>query len=104
MSYKITVVYAWSIFVGILAVELGIDYFVRLISEDFYDSGIYEPIWFLIHIIAAGIAGYFLFCGFRCLEKTYQKIIHVVLNLVLGFFVYIVITGLYILGLGIDSL
>lgn len=104
MSYKSSITYAWSIFLGILLIELGIDYFVRINSEDFRYSGLPEPIWFFIHIIAGGIAGYFIIYGLKYLENTLHKIIHILANFIIGFLVYIIITGLYILGLGIDSL
>lgn len=104
MTYKSSVIYAWSIFLGILAVELAIDYSIRVLSNDFRYSGIPEPIWFFIHIVAAGISGFFIFQGLKYLDKIHYKGIHLLVNLVLGTLAYFLITGIYILGLGIDSL
>ena len=104
MTYKSSIAYAWSLFLGILFIELGIDYIIRIMSDDFRYSGIPEPILFFIHIMAAGISGYFIIRGLKFLERIHHKIIHLFANFVMGAFVYIVITGLYILGLGIDSL
>lgn len=104
MTYKSSIAIAWSIFLGILFVELGVDYLVRITSGDFRYSGIPEPLWFFIHILAAGVAGYFIIYGLRYLEKIHHKIIHVSVNFIIGALFYIAITGLYILGLGIDSL
>ncbi len=42
--------------------------------------------------------------GVKYLKNTRLKIIHLVANFVMGFLFYIVIVGLYILELGIDSL
>lgn len=104
MTYKTSIVYAWSFFLGILLIELSIDYLIRIQSEDFRYSGIPEPIWFFVHIIAAGISGYFIINGLKYLGKIRYKIIHIFVNLIIGTFLYLVITGSYILGLGIDSL
>ncbi|MCF6257805.1 MAG: hypothetical protein L3K25_16170 [Gammaproteobacteria bacterium] len=104
MNYKSSIIYAWGFFLGILFLELGVDYLLRISSDDFRYSGIPETIWFLVHIIAAIIAGYFITSGVKYLKNTYLKIIHLVVNFIIGSFLYIVITGLYILGLGIDSL
>ncbi len=104
MTYKSSVTYAWSLFLGILAAELVIDYIIRSLSNDFRYSGIPEPIWFFIHIMAAGISGFFIFRGLRYLDKVRYKTIHLLVNLILGALIYILITGIYILGLGIDSL
>ncbi len=104
MTYRSSIAYAWGIFLGILFIELGVDYLIRVTSEDFRYSGIPEPTWFLIHIIAAGISGYFIIYGLKYLKKIQHKIIHILANFIIGSLCYIVITGLYILGLGIDSL
>ena len=104
MTYKSSITIAWSIFLGVLFVEISIDYIIRTMSDDFRYSGIPEATWFLIHIIAAGIGGYFIFSGLKYLDKTHHKIIHILVSLLFGIIIYIVITGLYILGLGIDSL
>ncbi len=104
MNYKSSITYAWGVFLGILFLELGVDYLLRISSDDFRYSGIPEPIWFLIHIIAAITAGYFIITGVKYLKNTQLKIIHLVANFIIGAFLYIVITGLYILGLGISSL
>ena len=104
MSYKSSIIYAWGAFLGILFLELGVDYFLRISSDDFRYSGIPEMAWFLIQIIAAIIAGYFIITGVKYLKNTQLKIIHLVANFVMGFLFYIVIVGLYILELGIDSL
>ena len=104
MTYKSSVIYAWSLFLGILAAELVIDYTMRLLSNNFRYSGIPEPIWFFIHIMAAGVSGVFIIRGLRYLDKVGYKVIHLLVNLVLGALIYILITGIYILGLGIDSL
>jgi len=104
MTYKSSVIYAWSIFLGVLFIELGLDYLIRIMSDDFRYSGIPEFIWFFIHIIAAGISGYFIIYGLKFIEKIRYKIIHILINFIIGAFIYIAITGFYILGLGIDSL
>ena len=104
MTYKSSIAFAWSIFLSILFIELGVDYLVRIMSRDFRYSGIPEPLWFFIHIIAAVVSGYFVIYGLKYLEKIQHKIIHVFVNFMIGALFYIVITGLYILGLGIDSL
>jgi len=104
MTYKSSIAYAWGIFLGILFIELGIDYLIRIMSEDFRYSGIPEPTWFFIHIMAAGISGCFIIYGLKYLKRIQHKIIHLSANFIIGALFYIVITGLYILGLGIDSL
>ena len=104
MTYKSSIVYAWSIFLGILFLELGIDYIIRIMSDNFRYSGIPEPLWFFIHLMAAGVSGYFIIYGLKFLDNIQHKIIHLLVNFIIGMFFYIAITGLYILGLGIDSL
>jgi len=104
MTYKSSIVFAWSLFLGILFIELGVDYLIRIMSGDFRYSGIPEHLWFLIHIIAAGVSGYFIIYGLKYLDKFQHKMIHILVNFVIGAIFYVIITGLYILGLGIDSL
>ena len=104
MSYKSNTKFAWVIFIGILFIELGIDYILRITSDSFRYSGIPETIWFSIHIMAAVIAVYFIVLGMKCLKSLQSKIIYIATNFVIGMILYISITGLYILGLGIDSL
>lgn len=104
MTYKTSIVYAWSIFLSILLIELLIDYFIRIQSNDFRYSGIPEPIWFFVHIAAAGISGYFIIIGLKYLNSTRYKITHIIVNLIIGSLLYLVTIGSYILGLGIDSL
>jgi len=105
MNYKSSITYAWGIFLGILFLELGVDYLLRVSSDDdFRYSGIPEAVWFLIHIIAAIIAGSFIIAGMKYLKNVQLKIIHLVANFIIGLLLYIVITSFYILGLGIDSL
>lgn len=104
MSYKSSLTYAWGAFLGIIFLELGVDYLLRISSDDFRYSGIPETLWFLIQAIAAIIAGYFIVYGVKFIKNTPLKMIHLTANFIIGFIVYIIITGLYILGLGIDSL
>ncbi len=104
MNYKSSIICAWGFFIGIIFLELGVDYLIRISSDDFRYSGIPEMLWFLIHIIAAIIAGYFIIYGMKYLENIKLKSIHLVANFIIGSLLYIIITGLYILGLGIDSL
>ena len=95
--------FAWICFVGVLLIEVIVDYLFRRMSDDFYQSGIDETIWFLIQIGAVGIAVYYLLKSTRKFESKGTKAGYFLLNIVAGIFFYILLIYSYILGLGIDS-
>ena len=102
MNYKSSTIYAWGIFVGILLAELAIDYSLRITSNDFYhhSNGVPREIWFFPQIVAAIFGMYFIICGAKYLKNIKYKIIHVVVNLIIGAIVYTLIVFPYVVGSG----
>lgn len=104
MTYKSSTAYAWGIYAGILLLELVADYMIRTTGDNFYVSGIPEPMWFLLQILAATIGGWFILNGAKYLNTIRLKVAHVVINFIAGIIFYSLIVYSYVLGLGIDSL
>ena len=104
MTYKSSIVYAWAIYIGIIFIELLVDYLLRTANDDFYSGGVPESIWFLPQILAAVIGAYFIIYGVKYLKNIRHKIVHVVINGIVGVLFYTLIVYSYVLGLGIDSL
>ena len=103
MTYKSSTAYGWSIYAGIIFIELLIDYSLRITSDNFRYNGIPETTWFLIQVVAAMIGGYFIIFGIKYLKSTLNKFIHLSANLILGLVFYILVIYSYVLGLEIDS-
>ena len=104
VSYRSNTAYAWGIYAGVILIELLLDYLIRRTSDDFYTGGIPEPAWFMVHLAAAALGGFFIIHGTRYFQNVQRKIAYVVINFVAGMLFYGVVVYSYILGLGIDSL
>ena len=104
MNFKLSIIYAWLIYAGIIVTELLADYAIRKLSNDFYSGGIQEPLWFALQILAAIIGGYLIVYGTRYLKTIRHKATHIFINLIGAIAFYVLTVYSYILGLGIDSL
>ena len=103
-SYRSNTAYAWGTYAGVILIELLVDYLIRRASDNFYTSGIPEPVWFLVQAVAATIGGLFIIYGARYLQNVQRKIAYVVINLVAAILFYGLVVYSYVLGLRIDSL
>tara|TARA_Y100000296_G_scaffold44139_1_gene50636 strand:- start:2856 stop:3158 length:303 start_codon:yes stop_codon:yes gene_type:complete len=91
---------AWTLLLALIGGSVLIDFILRTSADDFYQSGLSEPLWFGAHIIA--------FTGFLALLIPHlwqqRNWLAGLVNGVAALFLYLVIIYGYILGLGMDSL
>lgn len=97
---KNKVLLGWALFVGIISSSIIIDFIIRKSSNNFYESGLNESVWFALHA-AAFICLASLIGEIRNIKSYLRQLI---INIIPAAFVYLVSIYSYILGLGIDSL
>lgn len=94
---------AWLFFVGLLLLELVVEYSLRTGSDAPYQLALAEPVWFGWQIIAAAIGGFFLARSTRSFVSTGRKLGHLLLNALLAGVVYLLLLYAYVLGQGIAA-
>ncbi len=100
---KHEIIKGWCWYIGVLIIDLGIDFTLRWRSADFYHSGLPEWAWFFMQGFAALLGTYFIFRASRLLNSFLKKASVWTLNAVLGLIIYVLIVYGYVLGLGIDA-
>jgi hypothetical protein len=90
---------AWLVFIVIISFSIAFDFYLRKTSSNFYESGLDENIWFLLHALA--FICFSLLIGNIKNFKAY--IIKWIANIIPAFILYITSIYTYILGFGIDS-
>ncbi len=103
MLNKHILTFAWTVFLSIIILEIAVDFGIRSSSENFFDSGISQSIWFIPQFIAFFLGGYLLSYRVRKLESTKSKLISIFTHSLAAMFIYLIILYSYILGTGIDS-
>lgn len=103
MSYKSSLLCAWSIFVGIILITFSVDYYIRVSGDDFYYSGLNEYLWIIALLAAIFIGGYFMIYSMKDIKNNVYKVLHLIINIVFGIAFYIISSYLYVVGFGIDS-
>ena len=95
---------AWFIFFGGFALEISVDYLLRIQDENIRTGGIPELLWFIIQIILAISALWLAFLATKPLVIIWRRLLVLGLQAGIGFIIYVVIGLNYIVGTGIDSL
>jgi hypothetical protein len=96
-------VIGWFLFFGGLAIQIGVDYFLRMQDGNIKEGGFSEPLWFSIQFILGLISIFFLYKGTQSRPQLWQRIATVAWQVILAFVIYFVILLFYVLGTGIDS-
>jgi len=87
---------------GLLCI-VGLDYFLRINSTEYYSLGMGENIWFLSHSLLGLIAFVILNFTFKPLDKI-NRIKGLLIACTFGVAWYLVVIYVYVLGSGVDSL
>ena len=103
MSYKAGLIYAWIIYITNILITFSVDYYIRVSGDDFYHSGLNETVWITIIILAVLGSIYFIVNATKHINKNLYKIIYLLTNVFLGFIFYAIVSYLYIVNFGIDS-
>src|SRR5690554_7676529 len=86
----------WALFVGIIFSSIIIDFIIRKNSNNFYETGLNESIWFALHTVA-----FICLASLVCeIGKIKSYIRQLIINIIPAVFVYLVLIYSYILGLG----
>jgi hypothetical protein len=100
--YKI--LYGWGILIAGLLLLYFVDYKWRMLDGDIHTGGFPENILFFIEFILGLIFIYFVYQGSNDFSNWISIIFSLLINLVIAFVFYAVITILYVVGSGIDSI
>jgi hypothetical protein len=95
-------VLAWIVFFGGFAMEIGIDYALRIRDGDVRTGGIPETLWFLIQIVLAAVALWLAFRATETLGSWWKRLLIVGLQAAIAFIPYAFIGINYVCGAGID--
>ena len=90
------------IWFGGLILLFAIDYIIRLASVNYYSLGMNETVWFLLQIVI-GIGSLGLLVKAVKQMPTHKAVLLSGVTIVVGLIVYLVLTWLYVVGTGIDS-
>lgn len=80
----------------------GIDYSLRLISENYYSLGMNETVWFLCQFILTITGLVLLSRAVRHMPVRYAMLLSI-LTIMTATVFYFMVTWLYVVGTGIDS-
>lgn len=97
-------VYAWSSLLGSYLVLIAIDYTLRDTAGDIKTGGINFFVFWSLWIPFLICSLYFLFNASKNLRAKFTKILFILVNLLMAVFIILVISLLYTVELGIDSL
>jgi len=98
-NFLLSIIYFFG---GLLAL-IGLDYLIRYSSDNFYQLGLNETIWFLSHILIAALVLFLFLKRAKHINLKSKMLFTAVLSFV-GFIIYIVLVFGYVVGSGIDSL
>ena len=104
-AVTLTVV-AWTIFVGGMAILIATDALIRHRAGTFGQSGFPTPdlIWFGIPIVLAMTAFVVLWRSTSGMRYLWLRLVVVAAQMFVGFVLYIIVVGWYVIGTGIDAM
>ena len=94
----------WIIYLVGLCLEIGVDYFLRMQDGNIRSGGLPDSVLFLISVVLAGVSVGLVFIATKPLMHIWKRLLSLVVQVVLGFVIYLFVTFNYVLGTGIDSL
>jgi len=95
---------SWIIFFFGLAIELTIDYFLRLVDGNVRTGGLQPGVYYGVQLLLAFISIMISVKSSGRIENVRNRGILLVMNFCLGFILYLFFLLWYVLGLGVDSL
>jgi len=95
VSYKVSLIYAWCIYIFIILIIFSIDYYIRISGNDFYYDGLNEDLWLASIVLVILAAGCFIIYSLKFISKKLHKIIYLITNIILGFIFYATSVYLY---------
>ena len=102
MNWKLTL-FAWALFFFGLVIELSVDFALRMQDRNPKTGGLSSDIYYGVQIILFLFAFYLSVLGTRDFQKRINRTFIVLLQIAIGFVLYLFILFSYVLGFEIDS-
>lgn len=103
MNWKITL-FAWLLFFAGLGVELVVDYTLRMRDGNPRSGGLAPSIYYGTQVVLFLCAFFLLLRGTLSLEKRYNRVLVLAVQVAIGSILYFWALFSYVIGAGIDSL
>lgn len=99
-QYYIASIIIW---LGGLCLLASVDYVIRLFADNYYSLGMNETVWFLLQTLIGITSLGMLFKAVKQMP-THKAILLFGTTVIIGMLVYLLMTWLYVLGTGVDSI
>lgn len=103
MKWSVAVL-SWVLFFVGLGLELGIDYYLRMVDGDPKTGGMAPILYYGIQLLLLVVAVILAFIGCQKISVLTYRVLIVAVQGVLGFGVYLCILLYYVFEFGIDSM
>jgi len=95
---------SWIIFFSGLAIELTIDYFLRMVDGNVRTGGLQPGVYYGAQLVLALIAITISIKGSKSIVNIRNRVALLSIQYCLGFILYLFVLLWYVLGFGVDSL